>query len=313
MVSASRWSKYENTKLPISADGSPQPGKMARKTGLGRGLDSLIPTQEISQTAQGIQHVPIGDISPNPRQPRSYFDDLELEELAASIREHGIIQPLVLFEAEENGKYCLIAGERRWLAARKAGLDSVPALIRQASQQELLEIALVENVQRADLSPLEAAEAYRQLSEEFQISHEQIAIRVGKSRTSVTNTLRLLKLPQSVQRALAARKISEGHARALLALTNAQAQTAALESILRHDLNVRQTEELVRKLSGEKPASHPKPAPPPELVALEERLRSQLGTRVSLNHGRKGGTLVIHYYSDEELDNIVLRILGEDS
>jgi ParB family transcriptional regulator, chromosome partitioning protein len=286
---------------------------MTRKTGLGRGLDSLIPTQESSQPARGIQHVPVGDISPNPRQPRSNFDDLELEELAASIREHGIIQPLVLFEAEENGKYCLIAGERRWLAARKAGLDSVPALIRQASQQELLEIALVENVQRADLSPLEAAEAYRQLSEEFQISHEQIAIRVGKSRTSVTNTLRLLKLPQTVQRALAARKISEGHARALLALTTAQAQTAALETILRHDLNVRQTEELVRKLSGEKPTSQPKPAPPPELVALEERLRSQLGTRVSLNHGQKGGTLVIHYYSDEELDQIVLRILGEDS
>ena len=286
---------------------------MTRKTGLGRGLDSLIPTQESSQLTRGIQHVPVGDISPNPRQPRSNFDDLELEELAASIREHGIIQPLVLFEAEENGKYCLIAGERRWLAARKAGLDSVPALIRQASQQELLEIALVENVQRADLSPLEAAEAYRQLAEEFQISHEQIAIRVGKSRTSVTNTLRLLKLPQSVQRALAARKISEGHARALLALTTAQAQTAALETILRHDLNVRQTEELVRKLSGEKPTSQTKPAPPPELVALEERLRSQLGTRVSLNHGQKGGTLVIHYYSDEELDNIVLRIMGEDS
>jgi ParB family transcriptional regulator, chromosome partitioning protein len=286
---------------------------MTRKTGLGRGLDSLIPTQESSQPARGIQHVPVGEISPNPRQPRSNFDDLELEELAASIREHGIIQPLVLLEAEENGKYCLIAGERRWLAARKAGLDSVPALIRQASQQELLEIALVENVQRADLSPLEAAEAYRQLSEEFQISHEQIAIRVGKSRTSVTNTLRLLKLPHSVQRALAARKISEGHARALLALTTAQAQIAALETILRHDLNVRQTEELVRKLSGEKPTSQPKPAPPPELVALEERLRSQLGTRVSLNHGQKGGTLVIHYYSDEELDHIVLRILGEDS
>jgi ParB family transcriptional regulator, chromosome partitioning protein len=207
----------------------------------------------------------------------------------------------------------LIAGERRWLAARKAGLDSVPALIRQVTQQELLEIALVENVQRADLSPLEAAEAYRQLSEEFQISHEQIAIRVGKSRTSVTNTLRLLKLPQSVQRALAAHKISEGHARSLLALTTVQAQTAALETILRHELNVRQTEELVRKLSGEKPTSQPKPAPPPELVALEERLRSQLGTRVSLNHGPKGGTLVIHYYSDEELDNIVLRIMGEDS
>ena len=286
---------------------------MTRKTGLGRGLDSLIPIQESSQLASGIQHVPVASISPNPRQPRTNFDELELEELAASIREHGIIQPLILFETEESGKYCLIAGERRWLAARKAGLDSVPVIIRQASQQELLEIALVENVQRADLSPLEAAEAFRQLSEEFELSHEQIAARVGKSRAAVTNTLRLLKLPASVQKALAAGHISEGHARAILALSTSQAQIAALETILRHDLNVRQTEELVRKLSGEKPPAQPKSAPPPELVALEERLRSQLGTRVSLNHGQKGGTLVIHYYSDEELDNLVIRILGEDA
>ena len=286
---------------------------MTRKSGLGRGLDSLIPLQESSSLSQGIQHIPVGDISPNPRQPRSNFDELELEELASSIREHGIIQPLVLVEAEESGKYCLIAGERRWLAARKAGLDSVPAIIRQASPQELLEIALVENVQRSDLSPLEAAEAYRQLSEDFQLSHEQIAVRVGKSRTAVTNTLRLLKLPASVQKALAGGHISEGHARALLALSSTHAQVAALETILRHDLNVRQAEELVRKLSGEKPAPQQKPAPPPELAALEERLRLQLGTKVSLNHGQKGGTLVIHYYSDEELDNLVLRILGEDS
>ena len=286
---------------------------MTRKSGLGRGLDSLIPLQDSGPLTTGIQHIPVEDISPNPRQPRSNFDALELEELAGSIREHGIIQPLVLSEAEERGKYCLIAGERRWLAARKAGLESVPAIIRQASQQELLEIALVENVQRADLSPLEAAEAYRQLSEDFQLSHEQIAVQVGKSRTAVTNTLRLLKLPASVQKALAGGHISEGHARALLTLPTTQAQVAALETILRHDLNVRQAEELVRKLSGEKPAPQPKPPPPPELVALEERLRVQLGTRVSLNQGQKGGTLVIHYYSDEELDNLVRRILGEDS
>jgi ParB family transcriptional regulator, chromosome partitioning protein len=286
---------------------------MTRKTGLGRGLDSLIPLQESAPLAPGIQHVAVDDISPNPRQPRSNFGALELEELADSIREHGIIQPLVLSEAEESGKYCLIAGERRWLAARKAGLDSVPAIIRQANQQELIEIALVENVQRADLAPLEAAEAFRQLSEEFQLSHEQIATRVGKSRTAVTNTLRLLKLPASVQKALAGGYISEGHARALLALPSAQAQVAALETIVRHELNVRQAEELVRKLSGEKPAPQPKPAPPPELVALEEQLRVQLGTKVSLKKGQKGGTLVIHYYSDEELDNLVLRILGEDT
>jgi ParB family transcriptional regulator, chromosome partitioning protein len=286
---------------------------MTRKSGLGRGLDSLIPLQDSAPLSSGIQQIPVEDISPNPRQPRTNFDALELEELASSIREHGIIQPLVLFESDKDGKYCLIAGERRWLAARKAGLDSVPAMIRQVSQQELIELALVENVQRADLSPLEAAEAFRQLSEDFQLSHEQIAARVGKSRTAITNTLRLLKLPAFVQKALAAGQISEGHARALLTLPSTQAQVAALETILRHELNVRQTEELVRKLSGEKPPSQAKPAPPPELVALEERLRTQLGTKVSLHQGQQGGTLVIHYYSDEELDNLVLRILGEES
>jgi ParB family transcriptional regulator, chromosome partitioning protein len=283
---------------------------MTRKTGLGRGLDSLIPVQESQQLASGIQHVPVNNISPNPRQPRTNFDPQELAELAASIREHGIIQPLLLAATDEDDKYCLIAGERRLLAARQAGLASIPAIIRQASQQELVEVALVENVQRADLGPLEAAEAFRQLSEEFQLSHEEIAARVGKSRTTVTNTLRLLKLPPSVQSALAGRRISEGHARALLALPNPQAQAAALETILKHDLNVRQTEDLVRKMSGDKPSPQPKPAPPAELVALEERLRSQLGTKVSLTHGRRGGTLVIHYYSDEELDSLVERILG---
>ena len=285
---------------------------MTRKTGLGRGLDSLIPVSEAQPPTLGIQHIPVDSISPNPRQPRTNFDPQELADLAASIREHGIIQPVLLVESEEPDRYCLIAGERRLLAARQAGLTSIPAIVRQASQQDLVEVALVENVQRADLSPLEAAEAFRQLSEEFQLSHEEIASQVGKSRASVTNTLRLLKLPATVQTALAARRITEGHARALLALSSQQAQTAALDTILKHDLNVRQTEELVRKLSGEKPASQPSPAPPAELIALEERLRSGLGTKVNLTRGRKGGTLVIHYYSDEELDSLVGRILGTE-
>lgn len=285
---------------------------MTRKTGLGRGLDSLIPVRESQPPTMGIQHIPVGSISPNPRQPRTSFDPQELAELAASIREHGIIQPLLLAESEDPDQYCLIAGERRLLAARLAGLTTIPAIVRQASQQDLVEVALVENVQRADLSPLEAAEAFRQLAEEFQLSHEEIAARVGKSRTSITNTLRLLKLPASVQAALATRRITEGHARALLALASQQAQIAALDSILKHGLNVRQTEELVRKMSGEKPASQPKPVPPAELVALEERLRSGLGTKVNLTRGRKGGTLVIHYYSDEELDSLVERILGKE-
>lgn len=191
---------------------------MARRTGLGRGLDALIPGGE-QAVPSGVMQVPVDKIRPNPRQPRTRFNPEELEELAASIREHGVIQPLILTQDQQLGDYLLIAGERRWLAARQAGLESVPALVREASDQQRLEVALIENVQRADLTPLEAAEAYRQLADEFNLSHEEISARVGKSRVAVTNTLRLLKLPQAVLQALSDNHITEGHARALLALS----------------------------------------------------------------------------------------------
>lgn len=284
---------------------------MARKTGLGRGLDALIPTNESYLPAGGISQIPIEEIHPNPRQPRTKFDTEELSELVQSIQEHGIIQPLIVTQGSQPDTYVLIAGERRLMAARQAGLMSVPAIIREASEQQLVELALVENVQRADLSPLEAAEAFRQLAEDFALSHEEIAMQVGKSRVTVTNTLRLLKLPETVKQALAEGRISEGHARVLLGLPTPQAQAAALQTILRHELNVRQTEELVRKLTGQKPDRVTKPVAPPEIAALEERLRNHLGTRVNLKRGRKGGTLVIYYYSEEELDNLVDIILRE--
>lgn len=284
---------------------------MSKKTGLGRGLEALIPFGESALPASGISHIPVDKISPNPRQPRIHIDPDELSELAASIREHGVIQPLIATQGSDADHYILIAGERRLLAARQAGLESVPAILREASEQDLLELALVENVQRSDLNPLEAAEAYRQLSEDFHLPHEEIATRVGKSRVSVTNTLRLLKLPAAVQQALADNCISEGHARALLALPSPQAQVAALQTVIKHDLNVRQTEELVRRLSGQRPQSLPKPELPPEIAAIEDRLRSYLGTRVVLNPRRQGGTVVIHYYSEEELDNLIDRILGD--
>jgi ParB family transcriptional regulator, chromosome partitioning protein len=282
---------------------------MARKSCLGRGLDSLIPGGETPQQS-GVVLARVDCILSNPRQPRGSMDPEALAELAASIREHGVIQPLIVTQSGDPEHFILIAGERRLLAARQAGLDLVPVLVREASDQERLEIALIENVQRADLSPLETAEAYRQLAEDFGLSHEQIASRVGKSRVGVTNTIRLLKLPDAVRGALAEERISEGHSRALLALNTPQAQAAALQTILAHDLNVRQTEELVRRLGGEKPALQPKPAPPPEVAALEERLQQALGTRVSLSRTRKGGVLTIHYYSDEELEAIVNRILA---
>ena len=284
---------------------------MTKRSGLGKGLDALIPITDSQVQEGGVTQIPIVNIAPNPRQPRERFDHDELEELAVSIREHGVIQPLIVTQTESTGQYTLIAGERRLMAAQMVELREVPVLIRGASDQQLIELALVENVQRADLGPLEAAEAYRQLTEDFNLSHEEIAARVGKSRVTVTNTLRLLNLPDDVKESLVEGKISEGHARALLALPTEQAQAAALQSILKYDLNVRQAEELIRKLSGEKPKKQPAPTPNPEIKALEESLRQHLGTRVTLNQKRKGGTLTIHYYSAEELDTILNLIMGE--
>ncbi len=283
---------------------------MPRRSGLGRGLEALIPEGERpSQT--GASYIPEERIVSNPRQPRSRIDPEELAELAASIKEHGILQPLLVTYDDLTGNYTLIAGERRLLAARQAGLDHIPAIVREASEQQRLELALIENLQRTDLTALEAADAYRHLIEDFSLSHEEVAARVGKSRTTVTNTLRLLKLPLAVQQALVDGAISEGHARTLLALPTPEAQEAALRVILKQGLSVRQTEELVRKLSGHRPARSPRPLPSPEVAALEERLRARLGTRVKLNRYQRGGTLVIHYYSDEELDMIIEALLGD--
>lgn len=283
---------------------------MARKTGLGRGLDALISPAD-RPSSEGVTLIPVEQIKPNPRQPRSHFDSTELEGLAESIRQHGILQPLILTQDEAGSGYILVAGERRLLAARQAGLRAVPALVRTASDQQRLELALIENVQRADLSPLEAAEAYRQLAEEFSLSHEEIAARVGKSRVSITNTLRLLKLPQAAKQALAENAISEGHARALLMLPTSHAQVAALQTVLRKELNVRQTEALVRAMSGERPEKTPPPAPIPEIKDLQDRLQARLGTRVRLNRRGKGGNLVIYYYSDEELDSLLSLLLNQ--
>lgn len=283
---------------------------MAKKSGLGKGLDALLPPAEEQPLEHGVRQIQTTKIIPNPRQPRANFNPADLDELATSIREHGVIQPLIITQGEMPGTYTLIAGERRLMAARLIDLEEVPAIIREASDQDLVELALVENVQRADLGPLEAAEAYRQLSEDFGLSHEEIAARVGKNRTTVTNTLRLMKLPEDAKEALVSGKISEGHARVLLSLPTEEAQSVVLNSILKLDLNVRQTEELVRKLGGEKPSKEQPVPPDPQVKELEEQLRQRLGTKVTLNQKRKGGTLTIHYYSAEELDSLLEIILG---
>jgi ParB family chromosome partitioning protein len=237
---------------------------------------------------------------------------LELAGLVESIREHGVIQPIILSYDEASDQYVLIAGERRWLAAKQAGLSVIPAIVRDiVDDKERLELALIENIQRSDLNPLEAAEAYRQLNEDFGLSHEEISTRVGKSRVSITNTLRLLKLSPDVQKALTDGKISEGHARAILGLQSGDAQSALLQTIFAKDLTVRQTEELVRRLTGSKPAPKARASVLPEMQAIEDRLRERLNTKVRLNPQRGGGKVVIYYYSKEEFNSLIDLLLGD--
>ena len=285
---------------------------MAQRSGLGKGLESLIPTWQSSPTPVGaseqVQLLPIASISPNPQQPRKIFEEDQLEDLATSIKQHGIIQPLIVIAAEGVDRYTLIAGERRLRAAKLAGLKDVPAIVRTASQQEQLEFAIIENVQREDLNPIERARAYQSLADQFSLTHEDIAQRVGKSRATVTNTLRLLNLPVVVQQTLQSGEISEGHARSLLALPSARAMEAALDSILSLGLNVRQTELLVSKLSGKAPTSKKLTTRSAEAEDLENRLRQFFHTKVMLSKGKRGGTISISFYSDEELNAILDRL-----
>lgn len=281
---------------------------MAQRKGLGKGLDALIPGGKASVPpvsaglhGGGVQQAAVEDIKRNPRQPRIHFKEAELDELAASIREHGVIQPLIV-SPKGDGTFILIAGERRLQASQRAGLKTVPVIMRQANNQELLELALIENVQRADLNPMEEAEAYRQLADDFGLSKEKVAERVGKSRVAVTNTIRLLELPDVVKRAVADGTITEGHGRALLGLSNQKAREAAFQTVVNLSLNVRQTEELVRNRSGQKPVKAFKPRKNADVSDVEKRLQKSLGTKVALKHGKKGGTVTIYYYSNEELD-----------
>lgn len=282
---------------------------MTPRSGLGKGLDALIPTGKTSTPAgtNGVTQIAIDLIQRNPRQPREKFDMEELENLAASIREHGVIQPLIVAPGK-NGIYVLIAGERRLQASRKAGLSTVPVVIRHATDQQLLELALVENVQRADLNAIEEAEAYQHLEKEFKLSHEAIAARVGKNRSTIANAIRLLDASAAVKQALVNGQITAGHARAMLTLP-AKAQEELLNTILKLDLSVRQTEGLVKRFSGQRPVSKKKASRSPNVSDIERRLQSSLQTRVSLKHLKKGGgTVTIYYYSDEDLDSLLEKL-----
>jgi ParB family chromosome partitioning protein len=301
---------------------------MPPRRGLGRGLDALIarpPTGDAAAPngaaaaqpgAVSAQFVEIGRIEPNPRQPRRQMPEQQLEELAASIREHGIIQPLLVTQIPSPGgtpRYQLIAGERRWAAAKRAGLVRVPVVVREAAGPELLELALVENVQREDLNPLEEAAAYQQLAGEFGLTQDQIGRRVGKSRFAVNNTMRLLQLPATIQQAVLDGQLSEGHARAILGLRDRAQQERLAKQVVERALSVRQTEELVRR--RQEPAlPSPKGGRPVDRQAqdIEDRFRSVLGTRVSVSRGKRGGRLVIYYFDDEQLQGIYERLGGTE-
>jgi ParB family transcriptional regulator, chromosome partitioning protein len=274
---------------------------------LGRGLGSLIPQR--AGTNSAVVEVPLSRVAPNPYQPRHHMDDADLEELAASIREHGVLQPVLVTETLDG--YQLIAGERRVRASRIAGLERIPALVRQLADRDQLEVALVENVQRADLDPIDEALAYRQLITEFGLTQERVAQRVGKARATVANTLRLLDLHPGVQAAIGDGRITEGHGRALAGLP-VDGQPHVLATVVREAFSVRQTEELVRRLREPRPPTVERPArrSDPDLERVEEELRQHLGTKVSLSRSRKGGRIVIEYYSDEEFGRLYERLIG---
>jgi ParB family chromosome partitioning protein len=285
-----------------------------RQSGLGRGLAALIPQRPANGSPSQLE-IPVDRIKRNPYQPRKRVDQEALEQLAASVREHGVIQPILVVEVLDG--YQLVAGERRLRAAQLAGLERIPAVVRQLADRDQLELALVENLQRADLNPLEEATAFRQLIDEFGFTQEQLAVRLGRARSTLANTLRLLEMSDAVKEAVADGRITEGHARAMAGLTERD-EAQLLELIPGRDLSVRQTEELTRRLrphnGGEEATAGTEAgstrATDPDLQRVEEDLRQALGTKVTLARSRRGGRIVIEYYSDEDLGRLYERLTG---
>lgn len=316
---------------------------MAQQHGLGRGLSSLIPqkkpayqqadktdkisepkddfnyfgTSPVAKKAEpalinpvavnnngGVLEINISKIIPNPHQPRLKIDELKLKELAASIKEHGVIQPLIV--SKNNGDWEIIAGERRFLAAKIAGLEKVPVIVREASEQQKLELAVIENIQRHDLNPIEEAKALKKLTDEFDMGQEEIALKMGKSRSAVANKLRLLNLPIEIQRGLIDGQITEGHAKAILAIEDPEKQRALYDLILKNSLTVRQVENKTKEVMVR---THKRNMQiDPEIKRIEDDLSQSLGTRVKLSKSGGGGKILIEYYSKEELDNILSHI-----
>jgi ParB family chromosome partitioning protein len=297
---------------------------VASKHGLGKGIAALLPDEDDEEfviveapkvntqkpegkvNSDAVRLVPLEKISANPEQPRKIFDEGELAELADSIREHGIIQPVIVEETEED-VYTIVAGERRIRAARIAGLKEVPVIVRAYSDEKRMVVTLIENVQRANLNPVEEANAYKRLMELAGLSQDECATRVGKNRSTVANALRLLKLPYEMQESIETGDISAGHARAILSLENINSQNDLFHEILKKSLSVREAERLAAAQSGEKKAKKPdspKTGRPPEIEAMEEKFLTRLGTKVKINGDLNKGTIVIDYYSMEDLDRL---------
>ena len=292
-----------------------------QKKALGRGLGALIPSRPVEQppppppaatVGPGLAMVAIDQISPNPYQPRKTFNDASIEELARSVKEHGIIQPLVVTKIGDN-RYRLIAGERRFRAAQKAGLDSVPVVIKETmTDGDVLQVALIENIQREDLNPIEEAYAYHQLHEDFQLTQEEISKRVGKERSTVANFLRLLKLPDSVKKLLAAGQLSMGHARAILAVDSPKKQEQLAERVVKRDLNVRQTEMLAAEAANKGTDKTEQPEKEKDVFTrdAEERLARTLRSKVEIDRKRRGGVIHIRFGSEDELIRLVEELMG---
>lgn len=290
-----------------------------KESSLGRGLSALIPKrlstsganqsseQQSLATGEVIERLPVDRIDANPRQPRRHFDYQALEDLTASIKAHGILQPLIVSRGS-NGRYELITGERRWRAAKILNLKTVPAVIRDVTTQAKLELALIENIQRKDLNPMEEAEAFHALIDEFGLTQDAVAEQVGRNRVTVANALRLLQLPAEIQKSLRDGRISAGHAKVILGAPGPQAQLALWRKILKEDLTVRGGEVAGQHLRRPKPA---KSSPEPILNRFEDALRRKLNTRVKINRRGSGGSITIDFYSQEELENIINKITSE--
>jgi len=277
------------------------------KKALGRGLDVFIPEEFGLIRDEKWAEIDIDQLRPNPDQPRTKFSRESLEELAASIKETGVIQPVVVVPEEDH--YRIIVGERRWRAAQLAGLRKIPALIRHLPREKQLEISLIENLQREDLNPLEIARVYKRMAEELGLTHEEIATRVGKDRSSVTNHLRLLSLPPKVQDYLAENKISMGHARALASLSDPDLQISLAEVIVKKDLSVRETENLIKRWSQRQGARKTRKIYP-ELLAMEEELIRLMGTKVKIEGNPRKGVIKIYYFSSEDFIRLGQKLKG---